>query len=200
MKVILWILGGLVALILAFGALQYAASERVEVVLLHTLNDQGEQVTTRLWIVDHDGHPYLRGDSGSGWFNRVQSSQSVSLTRNGETLIYSHQLRNDNLGAINRLMREKYTWGDQLVTLMGGGDREHSNAIELTLLRDITVAPGRRLKATPVFDAYWTFAAERQRMFMRRVLGSTPPWTNDPVFEQYRFTNTYRVSFDLRLT
>lgn len=31
-------------------------------------------------------------------------------------------------------------------------------------------------------------------MFMRRVLGSTPPWTDDPVLEQYRFTNTYRAS------
>ncbi len=133
MRTILWILGVLAALVLGFGVLQYAASERVEVVELHTLNDEGEQVTTRLWIVDHDGHPYLRGDTGSGWFNRVQSSDSVSLTRNGETLTYSHQLRNENLDTINRLMREKYTWGDQLVTLMGGGDREQSNAIELTL-------------------------------------------------------------------
>jgi len=131
MKVILWILGCLLALILAFGVLQYAASERVEVVELHTLNAQGEQVPTRLWIVDHDGHPYLRGDSSSGWFNRVQSSDSVSLTRNGETLTYSHRLRNENLDTINRLMREKYTWSDQLVTLMGGGDREQSNVIEL---------------------------------------------------------------------
>lgn len=130
-KVILWILGGLLALILAFGALQYAASERVEVVELHTLNDEGEQVTTRLWIVDHDGDPYLRGDSGSGWFDRVQSSDSVSLTRNGETLTYSHRLRNENLDTINRLMREKYTWGDRLVSMFGG-EASRSNAIELT--------------------------------------------------------------------
>ena len=120
-------------MILAFGALQYAASERVEVIELHTLNDQGEQVTTRLWIIDHDGHPYLRGDSDSGWLNRVQASEVISVTRNGETMTYSHQVRNENLDTINRLMREKYTWGDQLVTLMGGGDREQSNAIELTL-------------------------------------------------------------------
>jgi len=132
LKFIFWIVGGLLALVVAFGVLQYAASERVEVVVLQTLDDQGEQVTTRLWIVDHDGHPYLRGDSGSGWFNRVQASDTVTLTRNGEASTYTHQIRNDNLDTVNRLMREKYTWGDQLVTLMGGSDRDQSNVIELT--------------------------------------------------------------------
>lgn len=118
-------------MVLAFGVLQYAASERVEVVELHTLNDGGEQVSTRLWIVDHDGHPYLRGDSGSGWFSRLRAGESVSVTRNGDTGTYSYRIRNENLEAVNRLMREKYTWGDQLVSMFGG-DGSQSNAIELT--------------------------------------------------------------------
>jgi hypothetical protein len=55
--------------------------------------------------------------------------------------------------------------------------------------------PGKRvLKTTPVFDSYWGFASERQEMFMRRVLGSTPPWTEDPILSVHRFTNTYRAS------
>ena len=29
---------------------------------------------------------------------------------------------------------------------------------------------------------------------MRRVLGSTPPWTEDPILSVHRFTNTYRAS------
>lgn len=131
MKILFWISGGLLALVVAFGALQYAASERVEVVELHTLNDEGERVTTRLWVVDHDGHPYLRGDSGSGWFIRLRASESISLTRNGEAMIYTYQLRNDNLDIINQLMRQKYTWSDQLVSMFGG-DGSQSNAIELT--------------------------------------------------------------------
>lgn len=131
MKVIFWISGGLLALVVAFGALQYAASERVEVVELHTLNDEGEQVSTRLWIVDHDGHPYLRGDTGSGWFTRLRASDVISVTRNGDTVSYSYWIRNENLETINRLMREKYTWGDQLVSMFGG-DGSQSNAIELT--------------------------------------------------------------------
>ncbi len=132
MKIALWLLGGLLVLAAAFGALQYAASERVEVVELHTFNDQGEELTTRLWVVDHDGHPYLRGETGSGWFTRLRASDTATLTRVGNTLSYSHRVRNENRTEINRLMREKYTWGDQLVSLFSGGDREQSNVIELT--------------------------------------------------------------------
>ncbi len=138
MKIALWTVGVLLALAAAFGALQYAASERVEVVELHTFNEQGEQVTTRLWIVDHDGHPYLRGETGSGWFTRLRASDTTSLTRAGNTLPYSHQVRNENRAAINQLMREKYTWSDQLVSLFSGGDREQSNVIELTSLQSST--------------------------------------------------------------
>lgn len=46
---------------------------------------------------------------------------------------------------------------------------------------------------TPVFDAYWRFAAERQRIFRNRVLGSD--WsTEDTVLQRFRFTNAYRAS------
>lgn len=50
------------------------------------------------------------------------------------------------------------------------------------------------LKATPVFDTYWRFAAERQSVFMRRVTGQSPPWTDDPILSSYRFTNAYRAA------
>ena len=61
-------------------------------------------------------------------------------------------------------------------------------------IRRITVSPGRTLKATPMFDAYWCFAAERQRLFMRRVHGSPYPWTDNPVLRRHRFTNAYRAA------
>lgn len=51
-----------------------------------------------------------------------------------------------------------------------------------------------RFQPTAVFDAYWTFAAERQRIFFRRLLGNPPPWTSDPVLRANRFTNAYRAS------
>lgn len=61
-------------------------------------------------------------------------------------------------------------------------------------LREIAVSAGRLLKATPVFDTYWRFAAKRQELFMRRVGGTPLPWTDDPVLAAHRFTNVYRAS------
>lgn len=45
-----------------------------------------------------------------------------------------------------------------------------------------------------VYDSYWMFAAERQRIFFRRLAGATQPWTSDPVLATYKFTNAYRAS------
>jgi hypothetical protein len=43
-------------------------------------------------------------------------------------------------------------------------------------------------------DAYWRFAAERQRIFHSRVRGEPGPWTQDPILRNYRFCNAYRAS------
>lgn len=49
-------------------------------------------------------------------------------------------------------------------------------------------------KPSRVFDTYWTFAAERQAIFYRRLLKSSPPWTNDVILRVFKFTNAYRAS------
>jgi len=52
----------------------------------------------------------------------------------------------------------------------------------------------RPLKPTIVFATYWRFAAERQNIFFRRVQNAPPPWTDDPVLQEHKFTNAYRAS------
>jgi hypothetical protein len=47
---------------------------------------------------------------------------------------------------------------------------------------------------TAVYDTYWRFACERQDVFFRRLSGSPPPWTEDHILQQYKFTNAYRAS------
>ena len=42
------------------------------------------------------------------------------------------------------------------------------------------------LKVTPVYDTYWKFAVERQRVFMQRLAGEQPPWTTDRMSESAR--------------
>ena len=62
------------------------------------------------------------------------------------------------------------------------------------LIHEIVVSPGRVLKATPVFETYWRFAAKRQDLFMRRFNGEPAPWTDDHVLQSHRFTNVYRAA------
>jgi hypothetical protein len=131
MKYILWFAGIFLALILTIVGLQIAASERIEVVELHTIDDAGEEVVTRLWVVDHDGHAYLRGETDSGWFKRLQSSDRITLTRSEQTGDFTHTIKNENIDTINELMRKKYTWGDRFIEI-ALGSRAQSNAIELT--------------------------------------------------------------------
>ena len=51
-----------------------------------------------------------------------------------------------------------------------------------------------RLETTPVYEAYWRFAAERQALYFRRLSNPVGPWTSDPIISKYRFTNVYRAS------
>ena len=131
MKYILWPVGMLFGIALIIAVLQIAASERVEVVQLQTIKGGGEEVVTRLWVVDYDGHAYLRGDTDSDWFKRLQSSERITLIRGAVPYEFTHKVKNQNIDIVNKLMREKYTWGDQVVEL-AMGSRAGSNAIELT--------------------------------------------------------------------
>lgn len=51
-----------------------------------------------------------------------------------------------------------------------------------------------QIQATPVYDAYWRFAAERQAIYFRRLTDLRGPWTSDPILRQFRFTNAYRAA------
>ena len=54
----------------------------------------------------------------------------------------------------------------------------------------------RRSQPRPskLYPVFWRFAAERQRIYLRRVAGEPAPWTRDPVLAAYRFTNPFRAS------
>lgn len=45
-----------------------------------------------------------------------------------------------------------------------------------------------------VLDAFWWLAAERQNIYFRRLEGTAPPWTEDPILETYKFCNAYRAA------
>ena len=49
------------------------------------------------------------------------------------------------------------------------------------------------MNPTIVFETYWKFAAERQRIYEKRLRGEPQPWTDDPVLSSYKFTNVFRA-------
>lgn len=50
------------------------------------------------------------------------------------------------------------------------------------------------IKPSAIYNSFWTFAAERQKIFTLRRLGMSYPWTEDQILLKYKFTNTYRAS------
>src|SRR6266545_1463025 len=45
-----------------------------------------------------------------------------------------------------------------------------------------------------VYNLYWYYASERQAMFARRIAGSAPPWTTDPILQTFKFCNVFRAA------
>jgi len=98
-----WVAGIVLGLLIIVLATQMLTSELgSEIVELHTLDDTGQSHTTRLWIVDHEGIPYLRaGMASSGWLLRALSNNAVEMTRNGVTGSYNFEPREQMRDTIN---------------------------------------------------------------------------------------------------
>lgn len=58
----------------------------------------------------------------------------------------------------------------------------------------IIVRKKREPETSIVFDTYWRFASERQKILFRRLRGENFPWTKDPILGQHKFTNPYRAT------
>ena len=49
-------------------------------------------------------------------------------------------------------------------------------------------------KRQEVYDLYWYFACERQNIFWKKLNGEDAPWTDDPILQEFKFCNSYRVN------
>ena len=45
-----------------------------------------------------------------------------------------------------------------------------------------------------IYDLYWYFASERERVFEKRLAGEPGPWTDDPILQEYKFCNVFRAA------
>ena len=71
MRLIANLVGSVFALLLFVVLPQGVVLETGEVVVLTSLDQAtSASTTTRLWVEDHDGAMWLRGDAASGWTQR----------------------------------------------------------------------------------------------------------------------------------
>ncbi len=123
MKLLLKIIGGVVAVFAVVILLQFVASETGEVVVVTTTDAEGVTHETRLWVVEHDGAQYLRsGAPGSAWYKRLVANPEINVERNGVEATYQALPQPDLRDTINDLVSEKYGWADAYIGVLFGRD------------------------------------------------------------------------------
>ena len=118
MKRVIQVVVVLVAILLLVFAVQMAASESGEVVVLET-TDGARTFETRVWVVDVDGAVYLRsGGEGQQWYRRLARNPSVVVTRDGESRRFTAVPEVARRERVNQLMATKYGWSDKVIGWM----------------------------------------------------------------------------------
>lgn len=125
MKIVWIVLGSLLLVAVGFVGAIFAASEMAgEIVVLETRDAAGEPVETRLWVVDHEGHAWLRaGQPTSGWFVRLETEPEVRVERDGVRAAYRAVPVDDPAirDRIHALNRDKYGGYDAFISLARDG-------------------------------------------------------------------------------
>ena len=106
----------LAALPLLIATGSFLAGEQIEVVSLRTLDGQGHTHDTKLWIVDHEGRPWVRGVRPTlSWVERIRANPRVELIRNGKSAVYIASIVEtaDEKRAIDEAIAAKYGWVDR---------------------------------------------------------------------------------------
>jgi hypothetical protein len=120
---------GALPLLVALGT--FVAGEQIEVVVLRSFDREGHAHETKLWVVDHEGHVWLRSARARlGWLQRVRENPRVELVRNGQTAAYLATVveTDDARREIDAAMAEKYGWIDRWYDLL-----LHANPIPIRL-------------------------------------------------------------------
>lgn len=131
MKLFIRIIISLLGLAVVYGGLNYLASERVEVVTLHTVDTDATPRDTRIWIVDRNGSAYIRARETSRWYARVRAMPNIELSRGSQRIRYTVVPHPELRDELNSRFRNKYGWGDAFVSFTIGG---RSDAIPLELV------------------------------------------------------------------
>lgn len=103
----------------AAGIVGLASEYGGEVVVLTTVDAEGVDHQTSLWIVEDEGRQWLRaGNSESGWYQRLRANPEVRLERGGKVGTYRAFPDPTRTQRINFLMARDYGVADRLIGLL----------------------------------------------------------------------------------
>jgi hypothetical protein len=106
----------LLALGIAWWALEMLAAESGEVVVLTTRDAADASHETRLWVVDLEGRAWLRaGSDVAGWYGRLAARPEVEVERAGMAGRYRAVPVPEARERVNALMLEKYGLADRWI-------------------------------------------------------------------------------------
>jgi len=119
-RIVLRTLAVLVGLLVTMSVGLIVLSELGEVVVIHTELEDGSVRTTRIWIVDADEGPLVRGTAGKPWVDGIRRQPRVEVERAGErrTWVAVEQPDVEARRHADRLMREKYGIADSAIGLL----------------------------------------------------------------------------------
>lgn len=121
-----WIGIGIVVLagVALLASVMLASELGGEVVTLSTLDEHGERVETRVWVVDDAGFAWLRaGQAQAGWLARIDAHPAIDVARAGRWGVFrAVPVREPAVrDRIHGLMAAKYGLADRLISLMRDG-------------------------------------------------------------------------------
>ena len=117
-------IGLVLGLVVFVFGLSFIASEKGgEVVTLRTTDAAGAVHETRIWIVDVDGHGWLRaGDPKSGWLSRLSAKSAIDVERAGQRATFTAVPQPSERDRINALFLAKYGIADRYIGVLFGRD------------------------------------------------------------------------------
>lgn len=128
---------------LVFGALigaAYLLIESGEVIVLHTADAQGAAFQTRLWVVDHQGRPWVgtTDPEHTTWVARLRTHPMVEFEREDVRECRLAVFVNDPAvrARVNELYDEKYRiplYGSRLLKIIGGIRRDVEEQVLISL-------------------------------------------------------------------
>jgi hypothetical protein len=111
MRAALRIGAGLLLLLLAAALATYVAGEQTEVARLRSFDAQGAAHETKLWVVDHEGAPWVRvANPRRAWFRRLAANPRAELVRGQQVQAVVAEPHDSDAAraALDRRFREKY--------------------------------------------------------------------------------------------